>query len=171
MPSLQALSITLRGITNDSSDPGVDIWRTATFPLIRRLLALGDADSLSLKVTCCRRSCIPLPGRSSVLVLHCWPTFGMWTYSWAPQEGEACPSTSDLGALPCLMYRQRTRSSAAMPGEQREQPGMQVHKRGAPPGGGGEVHVRVPNVRSLPPISVLEEGGALLLQTHAQSCA
>ena len=55
--SLQPLSITLQGITNDSNDPGVDIWRTATFPLIRRLLALGDADSLSLKVTCCRCCC------------------------------------------------------------------------------------------------------------------
>ena len=34
----------------------------------------------------------------------------------------------------------------------------QVYKRGAPPGGGGEVHVRVPVARSLPPVSLLEEG-------------
>ena len=47
---MQPLSVTLRGITNESNDPNVDVWRTATFPLIRRLLALEDADSLSLKV-------------------------------------------------------------------------------------------------------------------------
>lgn len=37
----------------------------------------------------------------------------------------------------------------------------QVYKRGAPPGGGGEVQVRVPVARSLPPISLLEEGKPL----------
>ena len=47
--------------------------------------------------------------------------------------------------------------------------GVQVHKRGAPPGGGGEVRVRVPNVQSLPPISLLEEGDLLLLATYIQS--
>ena len=31
----QPLSITLTGITNESTDPGVDIWRTVSFPLIR----------------------------------------------------------------------------------------------------------------------------------------
>lgn len=35
----------------------------------------------------------------------------------------------------------------------------QVYKRGAPPGGGGEVHLSVPVARSLPPISLIEEGG------------
>lgn len=33
---LQPLSVTLSGITNDSTDPSVDIWRTVSFPLIRR---------------------------------------------------------------------------------------------------------------------------------------
>ncbi|KAK9918153.1 hypothetical protein WJX75_001749 [Coccomyxa subellipsoidea] len=35
---------------------------------------------------------------------------------------------------------------------------MKVYKRGAPPGGGGEVHLSVPVARSLPPISLIEEG-------------
>ena len=57
---LQPLSITLKGITNDSNDPGVDIWRTATFPLIRRLIGLEDAESLSLKVCQCPACCVSL---------------------------------------------------------------------------------------------------------------
>ena len=32
----QPLSITLRGITNDSGDPGVDVFRTVTLPLLVR---------------------------------------------------------------------------------------------------------------------------------------
>lgn len=35
---------------------------------------------------------------------------------------------------------------------------VKVLKRGAPPGGGGEVLVRVPIARKLPPISLMEEG-------------
>ncbi|EIE18987.1 putative RNA 3'-terminal phosphate cyclase [Coccomyxa subellipsoidea C-169] len=35
---------------------------------------------------------------------------------------------------------------------------MKVYKRGAPPGGGGEVHLSVPVARALPPISLTEEG-------------
>ena len=37
----QPLSITLSGITSDSTDPGVDLWRSVTFPLIRRAPALS----------------------------------------------------------------------------------------------------------------------------------
>lgn len=45
---MQPLSITLRGITNDTIDPGVDIYRTVTLPLLRK--ALGLEDGLELKV-------------------------------------------------------------------------------------------------------------------------
>lgn len=47
---VQPLSITLHGITNDSVDPSVDIWRNVSFPLIRRVAGLDDADGLQLKV-------------------------------------------------------------------------------------------------------------------------
>ena len=40
---------------------------------------------------------------------------------------------------------------------------MQVYKRGAPPGGGGEVQLSVPVARSLPPISLTEEGAVRTL--------
>ncbi|GLC44223.1 hypothetical protein PLESTB_000754400 [Pleodorina starrii] len=42
------LSITLRGITNDETDPGVDTFRTVTLPLLRK--ALGVEDGLELRV-------------------------------------------------------------------------------------------------------------------------
>jgi hypothetical protein len=42
------LTITLRGITNDSTDCGVDVWRTTTFPLMRQLT--GADDGFELKV-------------------------------------------------------------------------------------------------------------------------
>ncbi len=38
----QPLSITLRGITNDATDCGVDVWRTVTFPLLRQITGLDD---------------------------------------------------------------------------------------------------------------------------------
>jgi RNA 3'-terminal phosphate cyclase len=38
--AVQPLSITLTGITNDGTDPGIDIWRTVTFPLLRLVEAL-----------------------------------------------------------------------------------------------------------------------------------
>ncbi len=42
----QALSITLTGVTNSSSDPGVDVMRTVTLPLLKRL---GVEEGLELK--------------------------------------------------------------------------------------------------------------------------
>ncbi len=63
---LQPLSITLRGITNDALDPCVDVWRNVTFPLIRRVAGLDDADGLQLKVLhplklgpTCNAVCVP----------------------------------------------------------------------------------------------------------------
>lgn len=52
------LSITLRGITNDSIDPGVDVWRTATLPLLRSLSGLEDG--FELRVV--HRGCPPEGG-------------------------------------------------------------------------------------------------------------
>ena len=46
-PLLQPLSITLRGITNDPGDPGIDVFRTVTLPLLKRL---GVEDGLELRV-------------------------------------------------------------------------------------------------------------------------
>ncbi|PSC69440.1 18S rRNA biogenesis RCL1, partial [Micractinium conductrix] len=74
------LTITLRGITNDSTDCGVDVWRTVTLPLLRTLT--GAEDGFELKVV----------------------------------------------------------------------------RRGAPPLGGGQVIVRLPVVKHLPPISLTDEG-------------
>lgn len=42
------LTITLRGVTNDNTDCGVDVWRTVTFPLLRQLT--GAEDGFELKV-------------------------------------------------------------------------------------------------------------------------
>ena len=47
VPSQQPLSITLRGITNDQGDPGIDVFRTVTLPLLKRL---GVDDGLELRV-------------------------------------------------------------------------------------------------------------------------
>jgi RNA 3'-terminal phosphate cyclase-like protein len=47
--SLQPLSITLKGLTNDHLDPSVDVIRTVTLPLLKRL---GIEDNgLELKVS------------------------------------------------------------------------------------------------------------------------
>ncbi|KAI3429824.1 hypothetical protein D9Q98_010137 [Chlorella vulgaris] len=51
------LAITLRGITNDSTDCGVDVWRTVTLPLLRQLTGAEDYE---LKVV--RRGAPPLGG-------------------------------------------------------------------------------------------------------------
>lgn len=74
------LAITLRGITNDGLDPGVDAWRTVTLPLLRHIS--GGEDGFELKVVA----------------------------------------------------------------------------RGAPPRGGGEVQLRIPVLRQLPPVSLTDEG-------------
>lgn len=54
----QPLSITLRGVTNDSLDPGVDTFRTVTLPLLKRL-GVEDA-GLELRIV--RRGAPPLGG-------------------------------------------------------------------------------------------------------------
>lgn len=77
---VQALAITLRGVTNSALDPSVDVWRSATLPLVRQLAGLESG--LALKVL----------------------------------------------------------------------------KRGAHPGGGGEVHLTVPIVACLPPVTLTDEG-------------
>jgi RNA 3'-terminal phosphate cyclase-like protein len=74
------LAATLRGITNDATDPGVDVWRTVTLPLLRQLS--GVEDGFELKVV----------------------------------------------------------------------------RRGAPPKGGGEIVLRIPVLKSLPPVSLMDEG-------------
>ena len=55
---VQPLAIVLRGITNDSLDPTVDVWRTVTFPLLRKLGGEEAMADLSIKVT--RRGSPPL---------------------------------------------------------------------------------------------------------------
>jgi len=74
------LSISLRGITNDTTDPSVDVWRTVTLPLLRSISGIDDGFELK------------------------------------------------------------------------------VVRRGAPPGGGGEISLRIPTVKSLPPVSMVDEG-------------
>ena len=44
----QPLKATLRGITNDGVDPSVDVWRTVTLPMLRKIL--GDDAVFELKV-------------------------------------------------------------------------------------------------------------------------
>eukprot|EP00887_Chlorella_sp_A99_P003908 scaffold11.g3908.t1 len=73
------LAATLRGVTNGGADPGVDVWRTVTLPLLRAL---------------------------------------------SGEEGSE----------------------------------LRVARRGAPPSGGGEVLLRMPTVRALPPVSLVDEG-------------
>ena len=63
---MQPLQITLRGITNDSTDPSVDIWRTVTFPLLRTMIGIENADDLQLKVI--KRGCPPEAS------FQCWPS-------------------------------------------------------------------------------------------------
>lgn len=74
------ISITLRGITNNTLDPGVDIWRTVTLPLLRKLS--GSEDPFELRIV----------------------------------------------------------------------------RRGAPPHGGGEIFLRLPIIRQMPPVSLVDEG-------------
>ena len=48
--ALQDLDITLRGVTSSSRDPGVDVWRNVSFPLLRGLAGAEALSALSLKV-------------------------------------------------------------------------------------------------------------------------
>ena len=57
------LSITLRGITNDSVDPGVDVWRTVTLPLLRHLTDIDDGFELKIQ----RRGASPNGGGEILL--------------------------------------------------------------------------------------------------------
>lgn len=57
------LSITLRGVTNDSVDPSVDTWRTVALPLLRKAGGLDESaagGSLELRVV--RRGARPAGG-------------------------------------------------------------------------------------------------------------
>ena len=62
---MQPLQIALRGITNDSTDPSVDIWRTVTFPLLRSMIGIDAEDDMQLKVI--KRGCPP------AVSSQCWP--------------------------------------------------------------------------------------------------
>lgn len=59
------LTMTLRGVTNDGTDCGVDVWRTVTFPLLRMLT--GVEDGFELKVV--RRGAPPLGGGEVIVKL------------------------------------------------------------------------------------------------------
>lgn len=54
------LAITLRGVTNDSLDPSVDVFRTVTLPLLRRVAGDGAGDGFELRVV--KRGARPLGG-------------------------------------------------------------------------------------------------------------
>jgi RNA 3'-terminal phosphate cyclase-like protein len=59
------LSITLRGITNDAVDVGVDMWRTVTLPLLRQIVGShGDDSSIqgSFELKIVKRGSSPLGG-------------------------------------------------------------------------------------------------------------
>ena len=43
------LSIALRGVTNDSQDCGVDVWRTVTLPLLRTVTGVDDGFELKVR--------------------------------------------------------------------------------------------------------------------------
>ncbi len=59
---MQPLFITLKGITNDHIDPGVDTFRTVTLPLLKHL---GIEEGLELRVA--RRGAHPLGGGEVIL--------------------------------------------------------------------------------------------------------
>lgn len=42
------LDISLKGITNDAKDPGIDIWRTVTLPLLRHITGIDDGFELKV---------------------------------------------------------------------------------------------------------------------------
>jgi RNA 3'-terminal phosphate cyclase-like protein len=131
------LSITLRGITNEEVDCGVDVWRTVTLPLLRQL---SGADDFELKV----RHLLLRPAACRALSCHrrcimCRPGSER---SWCMEQLLSCPrgDSSAPGFVDVVAWC------------------VQVVRRGAPPGGGGEVLVRLPVVRELPAVSLMDEG-------------
>ncbi|EFN59839.1 hypothetical protein CHLNCDRAFT_48441 [Chlorella variabilis] len=55
------VAISLRGITNDATDCGVDVWRTVTLPLLRQLTGADDFE-LKARGGVVRRGAAPLGG-------------------------------------------------------------------------------------------------------------
>ena len=46
---LQPLGITLKGITNDAADPSVDVWRTVSLPLLRKVTGISQGFELKVQ--------------------------------------------------------------------------------------------------------------------------
>jgi RNA 3'-terminal phosphate cyclase len=76
-------------------------------------------------------------------------------------RGQAC--SAQLTGAPAGLRGLCARLIRRLAGLEERADGLQlkVLKRGAPPGGGGEVHVSVPVVKALPPVSLMEEGAPL----------
>ena len=95
-PPAQPLSITLRGVTNDPVDPSVDVFRTVTLPLLKRL---GIEEGLELKVP--KRGSRPLGGGEVVLrvpVIRQLPPVNLM------DEGEAsCRARVSRGGASCVL--------------------------------------------------------------------
>lgn len=85
------LGVTLKGITNDSADPSVDVWRTVSLPLLRKVTGISQGFELK------------------------------------------------------------------------------VQRRGAPPEGGGEVMLKVPILKLMPPVNMLQEGAVKRIRGVAHS--
>ena len=64
---LQALAITLYGVTSSAQDPGTDVWRNVSFPMLRSLAGPEALDGLSLKVF--KRGAAPLVSTSGGHIL------------------------------------------------------------------------------------------------------
>ena len=118
--SKKALAITLTGITNDDTDPSVDVCRTVALQLVKKF---GIEDPIELKVS--TRPARAQANREHTLHFACtlahWPTHALLSFS----------------AFAVI---------------------LQIKKRGAPPEGGGEVYLRVPVIKSLVPVHLLDEG-------------
>ena len=65
---MQPLSITLKGVTNDQLDPGIDVLRTVTLPLLKRLGV--EENGLELKVCVC---VVVVVGEAYVCIPHVVP--------------------------------------------------------------------------------------------------
>eukprot|EP00955_Chlamydomonas_euryale_P062140 358298-Chlamydomonas_euryale.AAC.3 len=120
----QPLSITLRGVTNDAVDPSVDVFRTVTLPLLKKL---GIEEGLELKVCAAGR-------------------VGQLRRGVGHSSGGRCEGCGGMYSL--LQYKISSTQQRHLP----------VIRRGARPLGGGEVQLRVPNLRSLPAVDLTDEG-------------